>query len=181
MSDRTPAEIAIGGKIRASLVKPLCRAIAAEGVALDWGEALFHPSSAEDLREACILRGGVNVLWLCDDQALLGQFDCLEEFLQKHRIAFRRRCDATCEYDRELVEYRPKLGIVALPANAAGEPVISVGRIRAVETDLAQTLALVERGDRRAAGSLRAVCKLLRKQLPPQVPPLAPFEILSSS
>jgi len=177
MSDRTPAEISIGGQIPASLVPPLCRAIAVEGLALGWGEAHFEPTSAEDLRNACSRHDGADVLWLCDDQALMGCFDCLEAFLQKNRVAFRRRCDATCEYDRELVEYRPKLGLFAGPVNAAGEPVIPVVGFRAVQTDLAKAFELVKRGDRRGVAALRSVCKLLGKQLPPLFPPLEPFEI----
>jgi hypothetical protein len=177
MSDRTPAEIWIGGQIPASLVPSLCRAIVAEGVALGWGESHIEPTSADDLRNACSHHDGADVLWLCDDQSLMGRFEYLEEFLQANRVAFRRRCDGTCEYDRELVEYHPKLGLFAGPVNAAGEPVIPVVRIRAVETDLAETLELVNHGDRRGVAALRSVCKLLHKQLPPLFPPLEPFEI----
>ena len=79
MSDCTPAEISIGGKIPASAVQLLCQAIVAEGVALEWGEASFAPKSADNLQRACTHRDGVVVLWLCDDQARLGQFEGLEE------------------------------------------------------------------------------------------------------
>jgi hypothetical protein len=177
MSDRTPAEISLGGKIPASVVPPLCQAIAAEGVALGWGEARFEPRSADDLREACTLRNGVVVLWLCDEQASLGQFEDLEALLQEHAIAFRRRCDSTGECDPEIVEYRPGLAPAVIPANAADEPVVPVARIRAVETGLTEALELIKRGDRRGVGALRSICKLLRKQLPPEFPPLLPFEI----
>ena len=52
MSDRMSAEIWIGGKVAASLVPALCRAITHERVSLEWGDASFCPTSAEEL-EAC--------------------------------------------------------------------------------------------------------------------------------
>jgi hypothetical protein len=177
MSDRTPAEISIGGKIPASVVPELCQAIAAECVALEWGEARFEPRSADDLRKACTRRDGAVVLWLCDEQAALGQFEDLEAILQEHAIAFRRRCDSTGECDPEIIEYRPGLGPVVMQANAAGEPVVPVARIRTVETGLTEALELIQRDDRRGVGALHSICKLLRKQLPPEFLPLAPFEI----
>jgi len=177
MSDCTPAEISIGGEIPASVVPPLCQAIAAEGVALEWGEESFAPKSADDLQRACTDRDGVVVLWLCDNQARLGLFESLENFLQEHAIAFRRRSDSTSECDPEIVEHRPGSVPVAIPTNAAGEPVVPVERIRVVEAGLAQALELIKRGDRRGPSALRSVHKRLLKELPPEFPPLATFEI----
>jgi hypothetical protein len=181
VSDRTPAEISIGGKIPASVVSPLCRAIAAEGVALEWGDARFAPRSTDELRQATTRRNGVVVLWLCDEQASLGRFEGLETFLQEHAIAFRRRCDSTGECDPEIVEYRPGWEPAVMQTNAAGEPVVQVAGIRAVETGLTKALELIQRGDRRGIGALRSACKLLRKQLRPEFPPLTPFEIGQSA
>jgi hypothetical protein len=178
MSNGTPAEISIGGRIPTSVVQPLCQAIAAEGVALEWGEASFEPRSADDLQRDCTDRDGVVVLWLCDNQARLGQFEGLENFLQEHAIAFRRRSDSTYEYDLEIVEYRPGSDAVAILADAAGEPVVLIVRIRSVENSVARALQLINRGDRRGPAVLRSVHKRLRKELPPEFPPLTAFEIV---
>lgn len=178
MSDRVPAEISIGGKIPAALVNPLCQAITDEFVALDWGDGQFQPTGADDLLNARLERNGAEVLWLCHDQALLGQFDGLEKFLQRHRVAFRRLGDATCEYDRGLVQYHPKLGLVSVAANGAGEPVISVAPLWAIETDLTRAIELVHRSDQGAWAALRAVHKHFSKLLPPKFPALEPFEIV---
>jgi hypothetical protein len=177
MSSGTPAEISIGGKIPVSLVQPLCQAIAAGYLALDWGDVPFHPRSAEDLRQACSERDEVVVLWMCDDQAGSGQFESLEAFLQSNHIAFRRRCDGTSEFGPEIVEFRPHLGLAAIPIDATGEAVAPLAPMRQVKARLARALDMFKQGNPRGLATVRSAYKLLRKQLPRRFPSLEPFEI----
>ncbi len=177
MSSGTPAEISIGGKIPVYLVRPLCQAIAAGYLALDWGDAPFHPRSAEDLRQACSERDGVVVLWMCDDQARSGQFESLETFLQGKHIAFRRRCDGTSEFGPEIVEFRPDFGLAAISIDATGEAVTPLAPMRQVKARLAQAIATLKQQDPRGLATVRSAYKRLRKQVPRQFPPLEPFEI----
>ena len=121
MSERMPAEIWIGGKIVDSAVPDLCAAIARERVLAEWGDGPFHPAIAEDLIEAVRPNGEqVPLLWLCDDQALWGEFASLERFLQEHQISFTRLSAGRYEYDPEMVTYRPGTGRVELVTNSSG-------------------------------------------------------------
>jgi hypothetical protein len=50
-------------------------------VAIEWGDGLFRPNSAEDLLSACRNEQGGSLLWLCDDYANWGRFPALEALL----------------------------------------------------------------------------------------------------
>jgi hypothetical protein len=112
MSEPIPTEISIGDKIRVALVPGLCKAIADEHVALDWGDSYFEPATAEELLAACQEHDGVRVLWLCDDQANHRRFDMLEGFLEREKISFRHKSDARFDFDAEVIQYRPQIGRV---------------------------------------------------------------------
>src|SRR5436190_1587885 len=105
MSESMSAEITLGGPVPYRLIGPLCLAIADEGVSLEWGNASFMPVSAEDLLQARREDDGVKVLKLYADEARWGQFEMLEDFLEKHKLSFRRSSDGKYEYDPEVVEY----------------------------------------------------------------------------
>jgi hypothetical protein len=178
MSDYIAAEITIGGNVKRSLVRSLCRAISSQRVALDWGETLFQPESAQDLLAALTDVNGVKLLKLCDDQARWGQFEELEWFLEKHQIAFRRHSDGRYEYDSDLVEYRPGLGRVYSLASKSGEPLVSLGLARQGIAALSEVQKLLRRKQSaEAVRIIRSGLRSLRSQLPHEVPPLKPFTI----
>jgi hypothetical protein len=72
MSEPISVCLAIGGRLPKRLVARLCRAIIADGVALDWGDAPFRPQTAQELLESCREEKGASVFWVCDDQASWG-------------------------------------------------------------------------------------------------------------
>jgi hypothetical protein len=179
MSEPIPAEISIGGKIREDQVPGLCQVIAEEGVSLEWGDACFTPSMAEDLLAACQEHDGVRVLWLCDDQANYGMFKVLEAFLEREQIAFRHKSDAKYEYDAEIIEYRPKLGEVSYSSDNTGQPLIPLKTLTSIA-------AAVDEATNTADGQtalellrrLRNIQHLVHENMPTVVPPLAAFEIV---
>lgn len=128
MSTRMAADISIGGKIAATLMPELCRAICEQGVALEWGAAPFQPSDARELltERQELEPGGAMVLRLYDEQAHWGEFDELEAFLQEHDIPYTRRTDGDCQYDPAVIEFRPGAAPLLLAANKDGEPVVAV-------------------------------------------------------
>lgn len=179
MSEPIATEIAIGGRVREDQVAGLCQAIADECVSLDWNDALFQPTSAEDLLEGCQERDGVRVLWLCDDQANYGCFDHLETFLKAQGIAYRHKSDAKYEYDALIIEFRPHIGEVCFASNNNGEALIPLEKLtslaaaidRATDTAEGQTaLELLRR--------LRNLQQFAHEVLPIVAPPLTPFEIV---
>jgi hypothetical protein len=180
MSDRIPAEIWIGGKIAASLVPALCDAIVDEGVSLEWGDARFCPTSAGDLVDALDQDAdGGPLLWLCDDEASCGEFDVLEKFLEEHGIPFTRQSDGRYEYEPERIEFRSGMEKVWLATDRSGESVVPAALLTNFEAVLTKVLQLAQSGHfKRATNSLEAAMKKLRRDLPPSVPPLEPFEIV---
>jgi len=178
MSEYMVAEISIGGRIAPSLITDLCTAITQQSVAVEWGDAQFSPGTRQDLLEACQEKEGVSLLWLCDDQARWGAFETLEQFLRDNQIAYTRRSEGRSEYDPERVEFRPERGMVSLPTNTAGEPVVPVSQLADIDDALIQVLALLKTGSQRVITSaIQSARRLLRERLPATVSPLTPFEI----
>ena len=180
MSEPIPAEISIGGQIRAELVAGLCRAIADQYVSLEWGDARFEPQTADDLLSACQLKTGVRLLWLCADQANYGELRQLEAFLVGAGIPFRRRSNATYQFDAEVVEFRAGTGLVQYPSDSGGRPFLSLPTMvliveavdQAADTAKEQTsLELLRR--------LRNLQQLVHENVPRAVPPLTAFEIVN--
>ena len=180
MSERIAAEIWIGGKAPARLIEELCGEIDSAGVALEWGDKLFAPKNADELLQARIDCDGVQVLWFCDDQASWGRFDSLEGFLQEHDIAFTRRDDGGTEYNGEYFEFRPGQDPDCIPIDADGQPVVDVSAIRPIDELLTGAIEQLENGSGdKAASMLRDAQQQLQAQLPPIIPPLEPFEIVT--
>jgi hypothetical protein len=179
MSDRIAAEIWIGGKVPTYLVPDLCTAIGNEGVSLEWGDAPFCPSTAEDLTAALRENNhGVRLLWLCDHEAGGGVFEELEAFLQEHDIAFTRQSTGRYEFDPETVDFRPGRPLAPQATNAAGQPVVLASELTPVADLLAAALDLPEQGSTVDSWSLvKTAQRLLQEQLPPALPPLEPFVI----
>jgi hypothetical protein len=180
MSEPIPAEIWIGGKIRREQVPQLCKAIEEERVALEWGDAYFAPRTAEDLLSACQDKDAARLLCLCDDQANYGEFKLLEEFLACEKISYRRKSDAKCEFDAEVVEYRPQVGQVHYPSDSSGEPFVPLATITRIVAAIDEAAITAE--GQTALGLLRRlrnIQQLVQEAMPIVVRPLEQFEIVS--
>lgn len=179
MSERMAAEIWIGGKVPMSLVPALCAAIGDQGVSLEWGDAAFRPSTAEDLGQAVRENDcGVRLLRLCDDQAGAGVFEELETSLREHKIAYTRQSTGRYEFDPETVDFRPGHPLAPQATNAAGQPVVLASELAPVADLLTTATAWEENASPVDRWSLvKTARRLLQEQLPPTLPPLEAFEI----
>ena len=124
MSEYLAAHLTIGGPISRRLMARLCAAIGRERLALNWGEPVFQPQTADDLLAACIDLGGVRLLRLYDEQARWGQFEELERQLIHWQIAFDRHNEGKYEINPERFSFRPGKEGVAYLTNAQEQVVI---------------------------------------------------------
>jgi hypothetical protein len=174
MSEPIAASISIGGKLPKRLVAPLCQAIAAAGVAMEWGDAPFRPKTAQDLLGACRQEWGTSVLWLCDDWANWGRFPALEAFLvERARLPFDLRSEGKAEFDPELIVFRPGRKPVSISTLANGKPIVTVDRL----TPIVQRLAKLLRSRPFSQAKARRTLKRLHAALPVLSRPLTPSEI----
>ncbi len=180
MSEYMSAEIWLGGRISKRLVPRLCKAIAEQNVAVDWGDSQFCPTTAVDLLSACTENSeGVRLLHLCDDQSRWGEFETLETFLRRHRIGYSRRSEGKWEYEPSRIEFRPPGRLLVFTTNHAGEVVVPVSKLLSLSKDLSKLLESPATGSpTRQHQALRAVTRRLRKALPVEIPPLGPFEFV---
>ncbi len=103
MSERYAANITIGGQIKRSDLAVLLEAISKASVCHEWGDPPFEPKSAEELAAAV----REDHLFLCDDQTHYGEFPELETTCRELGLSFTRWCEGYCEYDAEVVDWRP--------------------------------------------------------------------------
>lgn len=177
MSDHLAAQITIGGCISRAFVPGLCAALAAERASLEWGDAPFTPTTVEDLIFARQTIDGVEVLRLYDPESRHGQFERLESFLLKRKIAFDRRTEGRFDRAPELVTYRPDAercsfvtegNEIVVPAAPLWELVDSLGELR----------RHIRRGPRGLMRErLEGVLLRLRQSVPQRPTPLPDFEI----
>jgi hypothetical protein len=177
MSEPIPASISIGGRLSKRQVPALCKAIVADGVVVEWGDALFRPLIALDLLEVCQEVNGARVLLLCDDRANWGRFPALEEFLLKRaKLPFDLQTEGRAEFDPELVIFRPGQKPLRLTTSANGQPVVAAQVLTPIADALAS--AIGSRQKRASMARFRRVLKDLRAHLPPALTPLPSFEII---
>ena len=181
MGERMAAQIWIGGQLSARLADELRGAIATQYVSLEFGDGQFCPDNPQDLLQARVEHDDSRVLRLCDDQASWGEFDELESFLQAHAIPYTRHGDGGGDYNGEIVEYRPGTDPVCIPVDTNGNAIIDVDVVRRVAKALDTVLEQLDADAvRKAALRLKRTRKSLRKQLPPDIPPLPSLEIEGS-
>lgn len=161
MSERYAASIEIGGRLSLKRLPRLLKAIAHARVASEWGDALFTPTSAEELLNA--LHEGR--LWLCDDEARGGEFPDLEKVCRQLGLGYTRWTDAGTGGDAEVVEWRPGMSkpLCRIGSNAGKATFVPTDEVR-------KALAHLEA---QRTGQAKA---LLRK-LCPVIPELPPFVI----
>ncbi len=162
MSERLCAEIRIGGRLSRGQLPEFLKAVSKARVSLEWGDACFTPTTADELLES--LRDGR--LWLCDDQASYGEFPELESACRALGLSYTRRSEGKYERDAEIVEWRPGMA----------EPLSRVGSNHSQSAyvpveEVAKALKHLEAG---RAGKAK---KILRT-LCPQLPELPPFKIV---
>ena len=178
MTERMAAEIWIGGQLSTKQAEELCGAINDEWVSLQWGGGQFCPASPRDLLQASVEHDGVQLLWLCNDQASWGEFADLEDHLQEQVIPYTRRSEAGGGYNGEIAEYRPPDDPVHMPVDSDGNPTVHVDAMRDVAKFLGDAMELLESREVRKAGvRLKKARAVLHEHLPPEVPPLPSFEI----
>lgn len=136
MSDRFPAKISIGGKIKRRDVVSLCDQITEAGVCSGWDGDTVECSPASEAELLRIAPSGYIELY--DVDARYGQFEDLEQFLTQHDISFDRHSEAKYEYNAEMVNFRSGMKEpVVLPSNQEGsETFVAVYDLRDVMTYL---------------------------------------------
>ncbi len=162
MSTRYSAWIRIGGQVDRSKLSPLLEAIATSYGSLDWGDAPFKPTDAEELLSS---RQG-DWLWFCDMEARDGEFAEIEEACRRFDLSYTRHTEAGPDSEAELVDWRPGMDkpVIQIGSNVDGERVL-------VERDsVAKALESLE------AGRVDDGIALL-KDLCPRLPPIPPFQI----
>lgn len=160
MSERMSAWIAIGGSVPRALVPELCGAISQQQLSRDWGDDIFEPEDEDDLTDALNHKG---YLFLCDDEARWGQFDELEKFLRQHGIAYDRHSSAKYEYDAQLDQFRPGLGILNDLASEDGRPLVDREEVEKIRDAL-------------RAGKVEEALALA-EELCPEISELPPFQL----
>lgn len=166
----------MGGKLNASLVNELCEQIDAQDVALDWDQTAFCPQTAADLLTALREVKGAAVLYFCSEGANWGQFEELEAWLQENQLPFTRRTGSSTCYDGELVEFRPGRQPAIMPTNVNGRPVAAIEPVQKAWYLLKEAQQALTAGAN-ALKPIREAVELLADVLPPELPPLEPFEV----
>jgi hypothetical protein len=176
MADRMSAEISIGGKLRRSLLEEF----PISDLYLDWDHNRLQSATEADLPAS---RDEDGLLHFADDEAAWGEFQELEGWLRENKIPFRRHSEGKYEYSPELVEFRPDLkgrrnqNVYTL-ATQTGNPVIEVACFQKITTRMAKLAANRKRSTTQRLESWERLLRKLILILPPQLPPLPPFEIV---
>lgn len=162
MSERYAASIKIGGEIRQGHLATLLDAITKASICHEWGEPPFEPKSAEDLVAAI----REDHLFLCDDQTRYGEFPELETACRELGLSYTRWCEGYCEYDAEVVDWRPGMNepFCRTGSNSGNATFVPTKEVRKALKHL----------ERNHIGRAR---ELLRK-LCPDIPEPPPFTII---
>lgn len=178
MGERMPAVILIGGRVPGVLVPQLCAVITAAGASIDWGDACFRPSTAQDLLDNRAEHDEALVLQLCDDQASWGEFKDLEAFLVQHGIAFDRISEGRWEFDPEWVSFRPGSTLEVHPINSQREPQVYLRSVWDLREQFALVRTAAEQGQHEAVlGRLQDLQAAVERVAPPLPSPLESLTI----
>ena len=173
MSDRMAAEIWIGGKFRRSLLDEF----PIQDLRVDWDYTPFDSSTEDGILKA---RDENGLLHFCENEAAWGEFADLEDCLREHNIPFVRQSSGKYEYLPERVYFRPDLepGVDdACFTTDEGKPLV-------LKEALAPILASMQRlakSKKPAGAKLKSWERLtarLAEAIPPDLPPLPPFDFV---
>jgi hypothetical protein len=176
MADRMAAEIWIGGKLPRSLLEEF----PISDLCLDWDCNRLKSTSEADILAG---RDENGLLHFADAEAAWGEFQELEGWLREHKVPFRRRTEGKYEHTPELVEFRPDLKgkrnrEVYAMTSPEGAPMVFASEVEAITTRMAKLVADRKRSARQRLGAWEILFAKLLRVLPPQLPPLPPFEIM---
>ncbi|MGO8748716.1 MAG: hypothetical protein ACLQNE_22325 [Thermoguttaceae bacterium] len=184
MTDRSAAEIHIGGKIPRSVARVLCMVITKSGASLEWGGGWCRLNTPDELLLARSADpGGPLVLKLYDDQARGGEFQTLEKFLQEHGVPYCRWTEGKYDYDAEAVAFHPQSGQVSCLTDHNQHPIVLASQLAPIEAKLTSLLETMRRGE---AGAIEIAAKIediragLRAEVPAAIPPLESLEIVEN-
>lgn len=134
MADYMSAKITIGGKLKASDVDTLIKAIVDQAVSLEYDEA---PPEEDEIRE----RLNENEVVFYDIEARYGQFEDLEQVCRDLGLNYVRHSEGKYDYEAEFVVYEPGMDEpLELLATNDGRPACTLDDLK--EMDAA---VLVER------------------------------------
>lgn len=119
MSAWTPGHIEIGGRIKRSQLKELCRIANDSGARLDW-------ASTDDLEVDDVVSG--EVLALMSDSACYGTFPELEEWCDQLGLSFIRRSDPSDDAGG-YIEWHVGDDRHSMDADSGGAPMVPQGLI----------------------------------------------------
>jgi hypothetical protein len=175
MSDRMCAEIWLGGKCPRSALEKAPFG----GLVLDWDNSPFDDTSGETILAD---RDEEGHLHFADVEAAYGEFPELESWAKEHGICFERRSEAKYEYDAQRTWFRPDLPEAQQEGwtytTQEGTPLVP---LESIAKTVAEMRRLDEDAQQTAVQRLAAWRQLLREltsALPPDLPPLPPFEIV---
>ena len=177
MSDRLSAKLHLGGRVAAALVPGLCAAIRDQNVGLAWGDSGFRPQTAADLLETCTGHKGRRWLRLYDDELPWGAFATVENFLQRHRIAYDRFTLPKDAYPPTVFAFRTETGVLELETTADHDPIVPAKRLAGLEWILQSALRQSQHNGS-AHRMIEVALAVLRKALPPRVEPLPTLEVV---
>lgn len=158
MADYFNANISVGGVLTPEAEAALAEAAAEDSARTDYGDDPLTPETAAAAVSAAVAAGAP--LTLCDNDALYGRFDAVEDACHEYGLVFVRASEACDEYDAEVAWFDGENDGEAL-ADQSGDPVVrasDVGEALDAHDDPAEQVALVR--------------KLLEAAVPPAVPPL---------
>lgn len=180
MSDYIAAYIRIGGAVPQRLVDPLCKAIAQQHLSLDWGDARFVPTGAEDLLDVRTNVYGADVLQLYNDDAPWGEFMDLEKFLVENGIGFDRFHEAKFDTNARLTQFRPGGKRVDFNTSVEGHVVVPLRDVQHLRDELQKVHALLQKKrHEQGAQTLQDALESLATRLVEPSPPLPALEIVA--
>ena len=176
MGERYPAEITIGGTLSAKLLDRFLGKLNSAGARVGGFDGdPFDAKDVDELRKSLDEDGH---LVLADAEASYGQFEELEAFCVKHKIAFDRHSDAHYEFDAQNVYFRPSMKAPkSVPSNNAGDDLFSSAAVRPVVKELTRVVTAGLTREKLKATAVKII-RHLNSLLPPEVEPLPPLEIV---
>lgn len=130
MGDYVQASLTIGGLINEDGIKRLSEAIAAQGVAADWGDRALAMRDAETLIREVISRQECVLLY--DNQANYGNMDEITTACLELGLFYELQYDAGCEFSAGLNRYDPGIGREreAVTGESIGAPLIEMATVK---------------------------------------------------